>query len=100
MRNSAVFDHNSVFAVSASSTSEVKYIPLAGAEEGCSSKPSGGIIHDTLGSEPDAMSETRSLGNVGSNAFWYSGDSGLRNAVKYGSTWSVAVITSGLVIGL
>ncbi len=70
MRNSAVLDHSSVLAVSASSTSEVKYMPLAGAEEGCSSKPSGGMIHETLGSDPEAMSETKSLGNVGSNAFW------------------------------
>ena len=75
-------------------------MPLAGAEEGCSSKPSGGMIHDTLGSDPDAMSATKSFGKVGSNAFWYSGESGLRNAVKYGSTWSEATMTSGLVIGL
>jgi len=70
IRSSAVFDHSSVFAVRASSTSEVKYMPLAGADEGCSSKPSGGMIHDTLGNDPAAMSETKSLGNVGSNAFW------------------------------
>jgi hypothetical protein len=58
-----------VLAVSASRTSEVKYMPLAGAEEGCSSKPSGGMIHDTLGSDPEAISDTKVLGKVGPNAF-------------------------------
>ena len=100
IRNNAVFDHTFGFAVSASSTSEVNHMPLAGADDGCSSKPSGGMIHDTLGSVPDLTSATKSFGNVGVNAFWYSGESGLRNAVKYGRTWSVAPIISGLAIGL
>src|SRR5580698_7234831 len=46
IRKNAVFDHTFGFAVSASRTSEVNHMPLAGAEDGCSSKPSGGMIHD------------------------------------------------------
>ena len=78
----------------------MKYMPLSDDDDGCSSKPSGGMIHDTLGSVPELMSATKSLGKVGRNAFWYSADAGLRKAVKYGSTWSLATITSGLVVGL
>src|ERR1700733_3681642 len=78
MRKSAVFDHTLGFAVRASSTSEVNHIPLAGADEGCSSKPSGGMSHDTLGSDPDLTSPTKSFGNVGVNAFWSSDESGWR----------------------
>jgi hypothetical protein len=66
--NRAVFDHTSGLEVSSSRTREVKYIPLAGAEEGCSSNPRGGMIQDTLGSEPDLTSAAKSLGNVGVKA--------------------------------
>lgn len=60
----------------------MKYIPFAGEEEGCSSNPSGGMIHDTLGSAPALTSLTKLFGNVGPNALAYSGDSGFLNAVK------------------
>src|ERR1700722_2409750 len=100
IKNSAVFDHNVGFAVSAARTSDVKYMPLLGAEEGCSSNPRGGMIHDTLGSVPALMSATNVLGMVGPNALAYNGDAGLRKAVKYGNTWSLATITSGLAAGL
>src|ERR1700735_2276656 len=82
MRKNAVFDHTFGLAVSASSTSEVNHMPLAGADEGGSSTPSGGMSQETLGSDPDVTSATKSFGKVGVNAFWYSDESGLRNAVK------------------
>ena len=70
IRKNAVLDHTFGLEVSASSTSEVNYMPLAGADDGCSSKPSGGMIHETLGSDPEFTSATKSFGNVGVNAFW------------------------------
>ncbi len=60
MRNSAVFDHTAGFASSAFSTSETKYWPWFGEADGWSSKPSGGMIHDTLGSAPLATSAAKS----------------------------------------
>ena len=82
MINSAVLDHSFGFEVSSSSTIEMNYMPFAGEAEGCSSKPSGGIIHETLGNLPDFTSAAKSLGKVCLKAFSNSGVPGLRKAVK------------------
>ncbi len=100
IKNKAVFDQSSGLDVRASRTSDVKYMPLSGEDDGCSSNPRGGMTHETLGSEPELISARKSSGKVGRNAFWYSNDAGLRKAEKYGRTWSLGTITSGLSVGL
>ena len=90
MMNSAVLAHTFGLEVSSSSTIETYHCPFIGDADGCSSKPSGGIIQDTLGSVPALTSAAKSLGNVGVNAFLYSDEFGCRNAVKYGRTLSVS----------
>ena len=77
MMNSTVLAQTSGLEVSASSTSEVKYIPRAGEPDGCSSKPAGGISQLTLGSLSALTSEAKSLGKVGVKAFLYRTDVGL-----------------------
>src|SRR6202046_3073659 len=98
MTNRAVFDHTFGFWVSWSSTIETNHCPFVGDAEGCSSKPNGGMIQDTLGNLPLLTSTAKSFGNVCLNAFSNSGVPGCRNALKYGSTLSVRrtlVVTVG-----
>ena len=80
MMNSAVLAHTFGFEVSSSSTIETNHWPLVGEADGCSSKPSGGMIHETLGNLPDLTSAAKSFGNVCLNAFSNSGVPGLRKA--------------------
>ncbi len=70
IKNKAVFDHSSGLEISAQRTMDVKYMPLSGEDDGCSSNPSGGMSHETLGSEPELISARKSLGKVKRNAFW------------------------------
>ena len=98
MMNSAVLAHTFGFWVSWSSTIETNHCPFVGDADGCSSKPSGGMIHETLGNLPLLTSAAKSFGNVCLNDFSNSGVPGFRNAVKYGSTSSVSttlVVTVG-----
>src|ERR1022692_3900655 len=70
MMNSTVFDQTSVLEVSVLSTWSMNHAPRSGGDGGCSSYPSGGMIHDTLGSCPERTSAAKSSGKVGTNAFW------------------------------
>ena len=74
MRNRAVFAQTAWLASSAFRTSETKYWPWFGDADGWSSKPRGGMIHDTLGSAPLATSAAKVPGKVGVNALAYSAE--------------------------
>src|SRR4051794_5667253 len=69
MTNSTVFDHTSRFRVSSLITACTNHIPWSGEALACSSKLSGGMIHDTAGSVPALTSLLNSAGKVGLNAF-------------------------------
>ena len=97
MTNSTVRAHTFGLDTSVESTWWVNHSPAAGGDGGCSSKPSGGAIHDTAGSVSLATSRAKSVGKTEPNAFLCNVVAGSLNREKYNMMLSDIAIEIGLL---